>query len=147
MGGCRNTQYSTRRSLVHDRHRDRSRACTTRYGVIRVDGAVPFRSATGVSNTGRDRPAERLLAIYTGLQSLFDRYPPDALAMEKLFFSRNITSAMGVSEVRGIVLLAAEQRQIPVTEYTPNQIKQAVTGSGPCGQSPGATDDYPAPPP
>ena len=50
--------------------------------------------------------------------------------MEKLFFSRNITSAMGVSEVRGIVLLAAEQRQIPVTEYTPNQIKQAVTGSG-----------------
>jgi crossover junction endodeoxyribonuclease RuvC len=50
--------------------------------------------------------------------------------MEKLFFSKNVTSAMGVSEVRGVVLLAAEQRQIRITEYTPNQVKQAITGSG-----------------
>ncbi len=50
--------------------------------------------------------------------------------MEKLFFSKNTTSAMGVSEVRGVILLAAEQRKIPVTEYTPNQIKLAITGSG-----------------
>jgi len=50
--------------------------------------------------------------------------------VEKLFFAKNISSAMGVSEVRGIVLLAAEQRAIPVTEYTPNQVKQAITGSG-----------------
>jgi crossover junction endodeoxyribonuclease RuvC len=50
--------------------------------------------------------------------------------MEKLFFSKNTTSAMGVSEVRGVILLTAEQRKIPVTEYTPNQIKLAITGSG-----------------
>jgi len=101
------------------------------YGVIRVDRGSTVPVCYGCIETPAGaRPAERLLKIYTGLQSLFDRYPPDTLATEKLFFSRNITSAMGVSEVRGIVLLAAEQRQIPVTEYTPNQIKQAITGSG-----------------
>jgi len=101
------------------------------YGVIRVDRGTVAPVCYGCIETrAGTRPAERLLEIYTGLQSLFDRYPPDALAMEKLFFSKNVTSAMGVSEVRGVVLLAAEQHQIPVTEYTPNQIKQAITGSG-----------------
>jgi crossover junction endodeoxyribonuclease RuvC len=50
--------------------------------------------------------------------------------MEKLFFSRNVTSAMQVSEVRGVILLAARQNGVPVAEYTPNQVKQAITGSG-----------------
>ena len=102
------------------------------YGVIRVDrGGTAAPVCYGCIETRvRTLQAERLLSIYTDLQSLFDRYPPDALAMEKLFFSKNVTSAMGVSEVRGVVLLAAEQRKIPVTEYTPNQIKQAITGSG-----------------
>ncbi|MEI8331646.1 MAG: crossover junction endodeoxyribonuclease RuvC, partial [Methanomicrobiales archaeon] len=48
----------------------------------------------------------------------------------KLFFAKNVTSAMSVSEVRGVILLAAEQHGIPVEEYTPNQVKQAITGSG-----------------
>jgi crossover junction endodeoxyribonuclease RuvC len=101
------------------------------YGVIRVDRGTAVPVCYGCLETrAGTRPGERLLEISTGLSSLFDRYPPDALAVEKLFFSKNITSAMGVSEVRGIVLLAAEQRGIPVTEYTPNQVKQAVTGSG-----------------
>jgi crossover junction endodeoxyribonuclease RuvC len=101
------------------------------YGVIRVDRgtAVPLCYGCLETRAGA-RPGERLLEISRGLSSIFERYPPDALAMEKLFFSKNITSAMGVSEVRGIVLLAAEERGIPVTEYTPNQVKQAVTGSG-----------------
>ena len=101
------------------------------YGVIRMDRSTTVPVCYGCMETSAGtRPAERLLEIYTGISSLFDRYPPDELAMEKLFFSKNITSALGVSEVRGIVLLAAEQRRIPVTEYTPNQVKQAVTGSG-----------------
>ncbi|MFA5236760.1 MAG: crossover junction endodeoxyribonuclease RuvC [Methanoregula sp.] len=101
------------------------------YGVIRVDRGTATPVCYGCIETrAGTRPAERILEIYTGLVSLFERFPPDALAMEKLFFSKNITSAMGVSEVRGVVLLAAGQRQIPVTEYTPNQVKQAVTGSG-----------------
>ncbi len=101
------------------------------YGVIRVDRGIATPVCYGcMENRAGARPAERLLEIYDSLVSLFNRYPPDALAMEKLFFSKNITSAMGVSEVRGIIFLAAEQRRIPVTEYTPNQIKQAITGSG-----------------
>jgi len=101
------------------------------YGVIRGDRGSAVPLCYGCTETpAKARAGERLLEIYTGLVSLFDRYPPDALAVEKLFFSRNITSAMGVSEVRGIVLLAAEQRGVPVFEYTPTQVKQAVTGSG-----------------
>jgi crossover junction endodeoxyribonuclease RuvC len=101
------------------------------YGVIRAERgtAVPLCYGCLETRAGA-RPGERLLEISRGLASLFERYPPDALAVEKLFFSKNVTSAMGVSEVRGIVLLAAEERGIPVTEYPPNQVKQAVTGSG-----------------
>jgi len=101
------------------------------YGVLRGDRGSVVPVCYGCLETrARTRSGERLLEIYTGLASLFDRYPPDGIAVEKLFFSKNVTSAMGVSEVRGIVLLAAEQRGIPVFEYTPNQVKQAVTGSG-----------------
>ena len=101
------------------------------YGVIEVTKGIERPVCYGCIETGKElRSAERLLKIYTGINSLFDRYPPDHVALEKLFFSKNITSAMGVSEVRGIILLAAEQRKIPTGEYTPNQIKQAITGSG-----------------
>ena len=72
----------------------------------------------------------RLLHIYTEVAALLEKYPPAHIAVEKLFFSKNITSAMSVSEARGVILLLAEQQQIPVTEYTPNQVKQAITGSG-----------------
>ncbi len=101
------------------------------YGVIKVEGSVVTPLCYGcVETSAKKRSSERLLEIYTEIIHLFDRYSPDSLAMEKLFFSKNVTSAMNVSEVRGIVLLAAEQHQIPITEYTPNQIKQAITGSG-----------------
>ena len=64
------------------------------------------------------------------VEALFEKYQPSHVSLEKLFFAKNISSAMGVSEVRGIILLAAEQRTIPIAEYTPNQVKQAITGSG-----------------
>jgi len=102
------------------------------YGVIEVTKNEPRPICYGcIETSGRDtRSSERLLKIYTEVETLFERYPPAHLSIEKLFFTKNISSAMGVSEVRGIVLLAAEQRQIPITEYTPNQVKQAITGSG-----------------
>jgi len=101
------------------------------YGVIKVDKGVATPLCYGCIQTkaGR-RQAERLLAIYTEITALLTKYPPDFLAIEKLFFTKNVTSAMSVSEVRGVILLAAEQHNIPVEEYTPNQIKQAITGSG-----------------
>ena len=101
------------------------------YGVIQVDKGVSTPLCYGCIQTkaGR-RQAERLLAIYTEITALLIKYSPDFLAIEKLFFTKNVTSAMSVSEVRGVILLAAEQHHIPVEEYTPNQIKQAITGSG-----------------
>jgi crossover junction endodeoxyribonuclease RuvC len=102
------------------------------YGVIRTGKGVIDPVCYGCIRTGGEgkRTSERLLEIYTGIEALLEKYEPDCLVLEKLFFTRNISSAMSVSEVRGIILLAAEQRQIPITEYTPNQVKQAITGSG-----------------
>jgi crossover junction endodeoxyribonuclease RuvC len=101
------------------------------YGVIQVDKGIITPLCYGCIQTrAGKRQAERLLAIHSEISALFAKYPPDFLVIEKLFFTKNVTSAMNVSEVRGVVLLAAEQHRIPVEEYTPNQIKQAITGSG-----------------
>jgi crossover junction endodeoxyribonuclease RuvC len=101
------------------------------YGVIEVVDRKPVPLCYGCIETGKERTSSgRLLQIYTEAAALLERYPPDHIAVEKLFFSKNITSAMGVSEARGVLLLLAEQKKVPVTEYTPNQVKQAITGSG-----------------
>jgi crossover junction endodeoxyribonuclease RuvC len=101
------------------------------YGVIRISNRQPEAVCYGCIESGKDqRTPERLLHIYSEIAALFERYPPSHIAIEKLFFTKNITSAMSVSEARGVILLLAEQRQIHVTEYTPNQVKQAITGSG-----------------
>ncbi|HZD43151.1 MAG TPA: crossover junction endodeoxyribonuclease RuvC [Methanomicrobiales archaeon] len=102
------------------------------YGLIRVGGGAVEAVAYGcIETSGKEmRTSQRLLQIHTELEKILDDYRPDELAIEKLFFARNTTSAMNVSEVRGIVLLDAEKRSIPITEYTPNQVKQAITGSG-----------------
>jgi crossover junction endodeoxyribonuclease RuvC len=73
---------------------------------------------------------ERLEEIFNRICGIIEEHRPGWMALEKLFFSRNVTSAMGVAEVRGVLLLAAQQHRIRVAEYTPNQVKQAITGSG-----------------
>jgi len=101
------------------------------YGVIAVNNRRPEAVCYGCIESGKDQSTpERLLHIYTEITAIIEKFPPDHIAVEKLFFSKNITSAMSVSEARGVILLLAEQHQIPVTEYTPNQIKQAITDSG-----------------
>lgn len=101
------------------------------YGVIAVKGRNPEPVCYGCIESGKDQSAPaRLLHIYSEAAALLEKYPPAHIAIEKLFFSKNITSAMSVSEARGVILLLAEQQRIPITEYTPNQIKQAITGSG-----------------
>lgn len=101
------------------------------YGVLSRGDRHPTPLAFGCIETGSDRSTgERLLEIYENVSAILDRYEPAWVAVEQLFFSRNVTSAMRVSEARGVLLLAAQQREIPIAEYTPDQIKQAVTGSG-----------------
>ncbi|WP_438434376.1 crossover junction endodeoxyribonuclease RuvC [Gorillibacterium sp. sgz500922] len=75
-------------------------------------------------------PSQRLKDIYESVVHLIDKYQPEALAIEKLFFNRNVTTAMTVAEARGVTILAAVQKGLPVAEYTPMQVKQAIVGYG-----------------
>lgn len=72
----------------------------------------------------------RLEEIYNDMLLLLDKTTPDAIAIEKLFFNTNTTTAMDVAHARGVILLAAKQKGVPVYEYTPPQVKSAVTGYG-----------------
>lgn len=100
------------------------------YGVIE-DCEPPRPLAYGVVATQPDRPmAERLLQLYRELDELFQRYCPAAVAIEQLFFARNVTTALAVGQARGVVLLVSAQRGIPVVEYKPAEVKQAVAGYG-----------------
>ena len=77
-----------------------------------------------------DSTAERLLAIAEALDSLIRRYHPFALAVERLYFNKNAKTAMAVSEARGVALLCAARARLEIAEYTPQQVKSSVTGSG-----------------
>ncbi|MFH0903762.1 MAG: crossover junction endodeoxyribonuclease RuvC [Methanobacteriota archaeon] len=104
---------------------------TVGFGVIRKeeDRIIPVSYGCIRTSSEKQNP-ERLMEIYDEVKALFEKYTPSAVAVEKLFFTNNITSAMGVSEARGVIFLAAQQKNIPVIEYTPKQVKQAITGSG-----------------
>ena len=85
----------------------------------------------GVVTTPINSPLPgRLKELYESLREVFDQTKPDVVSVEKLFFSKNITTGIAVAEARGIVLLVAEQNQVPVYEYTPNEIKKTLTGYG-----------------
>ena len=73
---------------------------------------------------------ERLKLIYEGVCELIEKYHPDAMAFEELFFNTNVTTGIRVAEARGVVLLAAQQAGLEIQEYTPLQVKQAVVGYG-----------------
>ena len=72
----------------------------------------------------------RLAQVFEGMQKLLQTYHPDAVAVEELFFNTNITTGIRVAEARGVILLAAELAGVPLFEYTPLQVKQAVVGYG-----------------
>ena len=104
---------------------------TVGFGVIQKEKNRITPVSYGCIRTSSEKQnPQRLLEIYDELSLLFGKYSPSEVAVEKLFFTNNITSAMGVSEARGVIFLAAQQRNIPVIEYTPKQVKQAITGSG-----------------
>lgn len=73
---------------------------------------------------------ERLIQIYEALSVIMQKYKPDAMAVEELFWNTNQKTGIVVAEARGIILLAARQHHIPIFEYTPLQVKQAVVGYG-----------------
>ena len=73
---------------------------------------------------------KRLATIYDGVAQVIDRYAPDVLSIEEAFFAVNVSTAMKLGQVRGVVLLLAEQRGLEIAEYAPRLIKQTVTGYG-----------------
>lgn len=102
------------------------------FGVVDCEIGRPLRMITGgVISTPAHTPLEtRLMEIYDGLKEIIEETNPDEISIEKLFFSKNVTTAISVAEARGVVILAAAQAGLPIFEYTPNQIKQTLTGYG-----------------
>ena len=109
---------------------------TTGYGVVRDTESGLESVAFGVITTPPgDSAPERLLSIYRALQGLLRLYAPATAAVEKLFFQRNVSTAMTVGQARGVALLALAEAGIPVGEYNPRDVKQAVCGYGGAGKS------------
>lgn len=101
------------------------------FGVIDVlHSEISLVDAGVIRTPVHEDDAVRLLTIYDELTTIIAETKPTVMSVEKLFFSRNVTTAMTVSQARGVVLLCAMQAKLEIFEYTPMQIKQAVTGYG-----------------
>ena len=101
------------------------------YGVIEAGGGRyrPVEYGAITTPAGEPLPA-RLLRIADDMELLLEQFKPQAMAVEELFFNNNITTGIGVAQARGVILLSAERRRVPIYEYTPSQVKQAVVGYG-----------------
>ena len=101
------------------------------YGIIEYKN-MKFRTlGYGAITTPAHTPVEeRLVKIYSELDALIKKYCPDEIAVEELFFNTNITTGITVAEARGVILLAAAQNGLEISEYTPLQVKQSVVGYG-----------------
>ncbi|MGH2592561.1 MAG: crossover junction endodeoxyribonuclease RuvC [Anaerolineae bacterium] len=107
----------------------------TGYGFVREDDGALHAVAYGAITTPSDWALpQRLVAIQRELSDLIALHRPASAAVEQLFFSRNVRTALAVGHARGVVLLALAQAGVPISEYTPLEVKQAVTGYGRAGK-------------
>lgn len=105
------------------------------FGVITGD-RDPVLVDVGVIETDAHAPMpERLHILHAETTRLLETYKPDVMAIEQLFFARNVTTAIAVGQARGVVLLAAAQAGVEVAEYTPSEVKFAVSGYGKAGKA------------
>ena len=103
----------------------------TGYAIVEEEGSSLRLITAGVVRTpAKTPPPQRLHTIYAGLQEIAQEFQPDAAAVEELFFSRNVRTAISVAQARGVALLALFDAGLRIAEYTPMQVKQAVTGYG-----------------
>lgn len=103
----------------------------TGYGVIEErDGQLEALAYGEIRTPAGDPLPLRLRRLYEGLRGLIQAHRPEAAAVERLFFGRNVTTAFAVGQARGVALLALAQAEIPVYEYTPADVKQALVGYG-----------------
>src|ERR1700712_3541575 len=106
------------------------------FGIVRVEGNRMVALDGGVVETGPEMPMERRLErIHAALGDLMSGHEPRALAIEQVYFGRNVGSAMAVGQASGVAMLAAAQRGVACFAYTPQAIKMAVCGSGAAGKA------------
>ena len=103
---------------------------STGYGVIDMDGNRAIYVACGNLRIKGESLPERLKAIFEGLGGVVSQYQPDEVAIEKVFMHRNADSALKLGQARGAAICAAVVPSLPVSEYTPSQIKQSTVGKG-----------------
>lgn len=101
------------------------------WGVLEFDNMRFKVMKYGAVTTSTDTPFDkRLCEIFDDMCSVLDMFKPDCMSIEKLYFNTNITTGIDVAHARGVIMLAAAQRKVPIYEYTPLQVKSAVTGYG-----------------
>ena len=105
---------------------------TTGYGLVRLgpDGGLAAVKFGVILTPKEETPPARLEILHKQLRKILRANPPNTSAVEKLFFQRNVSTAISVGQARGVVLLALQQSGVDVFEYTPNEVKQAVAGYG-----------------
>jgi crossover junction endodeoxyribonuclease RuvC len=108
---------------------------TMGWGVLDAQrGSLQSVSYGALTTPARTPVSERLLRLHNGLTDLLETYQPDAAAVEELFFARNVSTALAVGQARGVALLTLAQAGVPVYEYKPLVVKQAVVGYGGAGK-------------
>jgi crossover junction endodeoxyribonuclease RuvC len=104
---------------------------TTGFGLVEDSDNSLKAVEYGVILTPANLPMpQRLRLIFLRVSELLERFRPEAISVEKLFFNRNVTTALSVGQARGVALLAAANTDLPVFEYTPLEVKQAISGFG-----------------
>jgi crossover junction endodeoxyribonuclease RuvC len=108
---------------------------STGFGVVRIAGGQMSAVDGGVIEAPADEPlARRLARIHAELEQLVAWHSPAAVALEDLYFGKNVRSAIAVGQARGVAMLAAAQHEIPCFDYTPQAVKLSVCGSGAAGK-------------
>jgi crossover junction endodeoxyribonuclease RuvC len=102
----------------------------TGYGLVDYDGDLHLVDCGAVITPPGMALPQRLLAIHRELSAVIARFQPETVAVEELFFSKNVRTAMSVGQARGVVLLAAAQANLPIYHYKPSEVKLAVAGYG-----------------
>ena len=101
------------------------------YGVVELRGTrVHLVDAGTVRTPSNEKDGQRLVGLHAALRQLIVEHRPARIGVERLFFQRNVQTAMAVGQARGVALLAAAEAGVPIDEPTPNEVKQAVCGNG-----------------
>jgi len=103
----------------------------TGYGVIRLEGNMTRMVACGASRASRGESlSEKLIRVFGFIQEIIEKYRPEVLAVEDIFYGRNVQSLKSIGQIRGVIILAGALAGVSIYEYSPREVKKAVVGRG-----------------